>query len=146
MLVFFFTTKRPYSLNGFFKFTYSPSRYVRRLDTDVETTSHDAVTESILCDFDNTLLTLSFYRFPLRIKFRTTLFHENMCHSYSVIVGQFLRKKSNFFENSELYQVLYLLLLYFSRVIYQSFQQLRSGLIDNFKQYFQLKRFYYYLC
>ena len=43
-------------------------------DTDAELISNDTVAESILCDFDRALFTVSFSYFPLRF---------NLCASFS---------------------------------------------------------------
>ena len=55
-----------YRLNCIFKVCTPQADICVEPDTDVELISNDTVTESILCDLDRALVTLSFSCFPLR--------------------------------------------------------------------------------
>ena len=55
-----------YRLNGIFKLCTTQADISVEPDTDVKLISSDTVAESILCDLDRALVTLSFSCFPLR--------------------------------------------------------------------------------
>ena len=72
--VFFLNSETSYRLNGIFKLCTTQADICVQPDTDVELTSNDTVAESILCEFDRAIVTLSFFCFPLRFNLWTTSF------------------------------------------------------------------------
>ena len=70
--VSFFNSEMSYRLN--FKLCTTQADICVQPDTDVELTSNDTVAESILCEFDRAIVTLSLICFPLRFSLWTTSF------------------------------------------------------------------------
>ena len=74
LLGIFFISETSYRLNGSFKLCTTQANISVEPDTDVELISNYTVAESILYDFDRTLVTLSFSCFPLRFNLCATSF------------------------------------------------------------------------
>ena len=70
----FLISETSYRLNGIFKLCTTQADICVQPDTDVELTSNDTVAESILCEFDRAIVTLSFFCFPLRFNLWATSF------------------------------------------------------------------------
>ena len=67
-------SERSYQLNGIFILCTTQTNICVQPDTDVELISNDTVAESILCEFDRTLVALRFFWFFLRFNLCPTSF------------------------------------------------------------------------
>ena len=70
----FLISETSYRLKGFFKLCTFQVDICVQLCTDFELISNDSVAESILCDFDRVLVTLSFFCFAWRFNLSATSF------------------------------------------------------------------------
>ena len=119
----FFISETSYRLKGILKpCTTQPDISVQP-HTDVELISNDTVVESILCEFDRALVTLSFFCFPLMFNYCATSFLNKVVSEpqpnkalVSVKVYSFDSFTGIICRGVCLHLVLYLLLLYFIEV------------------------------
>ena len=77
-------------LKGIFKSCTIQADICKQPDTDVEIMSNGLVAESILCDFDRALLTLSFFVFLEISTFTQRLSSTRQCLSHSLKKLRFL--------------------------------------------------------